>query len=280
MRRSSDVFPNPDQPRKHFDPVKLQELAMSIAEYGVQEPIKVVPRAGKFMIVMGERRFRASGLAGKGTIPAIVEDLTAEQVEELALLENIQREDLNVLEEAKAFQSLLDRGMSKEDLARKMGFKQLWRIDERTSLLNLSPEHQDLVVKGIITNSQAFEMSRVSHSKQSIILKKILAGELGTYNKLRQFVNGLVAVENQVNIFELEAMSEAEQQAVRNFDDMLSGIERFIGRVFDQQKEDYFRKVGFRADIKAERLDLIIQHLMKIRKALLAGEGMKKAAAA
>jgi ParB family chromosome partitioning protein len=278
--RLSDVFPNPDQPRKHFDPDKLQELAMSIAEYGVQEPIKVVPRDGGYMIVMGERRYRASGLAGKETISAIVEDLTAEQVEELALLENIQREDLSVIEEANAFQSLLDRGMTKEELARKMGFKQLWRVDERTSLLKLSPEHQDLVVRGVITNSQAFEMSRVSHSKQALILKKIMAGELNSYNKLRQFVNGIIALEQQANIFELETASESEQEAIRTFDGMLRSMERFIREVYDQGKADYFKKAGFRADIKGDRLDLIIAELMKIRKNMLAGEGMKKAVAA
>ena len=72
----SQVFANPDQPRKHFDETKLQELAMSIAEYGVQEPIKVVPREDRYMIIMGERRYRASRLAGKETVPAIVEHYT------------------------------------------------------------------------------------------------------------------------------------------------------------------------------------------------------------
>ena len=136
----SDIFPNPDQPRKDFDPIKLEELAMSIKEYGVQEPIKVVPRplpspeSGRgaegegYMIVMGERRYRASKLAEMETIPAIIEELTDEQVEELALLENLQREDLNIIEEAKAFQRLLDRGLSVEELASKLGFKQPWRI--------------------------------------------------------------------------------------------------------------------------------------------------------
>ena len=112
------VFPNPGQPRKEFDQAKLEELAQSILTYGVQEPIKVTPRpfvgegqgvrAG-FMIVMGERRYRASVLAGVEKIPAIVEDFTDEQVEELALLENLQREDLNIIEEANAYQRLLSR---------------------------------------------------------------------------------------------------------------------------------------------------------------------------
>ena len=110
----SEIFANPDQPRKNFDADRLEELAMSIKAYGVQEPIKVVPisqdMAEKFpegalyMIVMGERRYRASLLAGMEKIPAIIQSLTPDEVEELALLENLQREDLNVMEEAMAFQ--------------------------------------------------------------------------------------------------------------------------------------------------------------------------------
>lgn len=159
-----EIFPNPDQPRKEFDRHKLAELAMSIKEYGIFQPITVTPRNDRYMIIAGERRFRACQLAGLEKVSAMIKVANGELVEELALLENIQRQDLNIIEEAMAFRALLERGMSKEDLARKMGFKQMWRIDERTSLLNLTEEIQKMVVKGRITNSQAFEMSRVSES--------------------------------------------------------------------------------------------------------------------
>lgn len=270
------IFPNPDQPRKHFDPIKLEELAMSIRQYGVQQPIKVAPRGKRYMIVMGERRYRASLLAGKVTIPAVVEDLTDENIAELALLENIQRQDMNIIEEAKAFQSLLDRGWSKEEIAQKIGFKQVWRVDERISLLKLAPEYQDMVIKGALGNSEAFEMSRVSSSKQAIVLKKVISGELGTYNKLRSFVDGLVAIEKQENFFEFELLSEEEREQINKFDALLSTVERLIREV-GSTGEMSFRKAGFRADIKADRLDLIIKSLMKIRKTLISGEGMKHA---
>ncbi len=273
----SQVFANPDQPRKHFDETKLQELAMSIAEYGVQEPIKVVPREDRYMIIMGERRFRASRLAGKETVPSIVEHYTPEEVEELALLENIQREDLSVIEEARAFQSLLDRGMSKEELARKMGLKQIWRIDERTSLLNLSEDIQKMVTNNNLTNSQAFEVSRLPQVKQQQVVNKILRGELNSYNKIRAFVNAMIELESQGAFFQLEQMSQPEKETIDTFNSMLRNVERFIKQVYERDKVNYLKKAGFRQDIQPERLDLVIQQLQKVRKEVLAGKGLKEA---
>jgi ParB family chromosome partitioning protein len=271
------IFPNPDQPRKHFDPDKLQELAMSIEEYGVQEPIKVVPKGREYMIVMGERRYRASHLAGKETIPAIVENLTDEEIEELALLENLQREDLNIIEEAKAFQSLLNRGMSKEELAKKLGFKQLWRIDERTSLLKLSEEYQSAVIRGDITNSQAFEMSRLPVEKQSLLLRKIQEGGLNTYNRLRAFVDGLLLAESQGAFFSLTILDDKEREALDTFKSSISSIERFLNRFHTAKASSVLKKVTLHTDIDVSRIDLIIQNLQKIRKCILSGEGIKEA---
>lgn len=271
------VYPNPDQPRKDFDPDRLEELAMSIREYGVLEPIVVTPRGDRYMIIAGERRYRASLLAGLHTIPARVIEADDALVEELALLENIQRQDLNIIEEARAYRALLSRGWSREDLARKMGFKQPWRIDERTSLLNLTPEHQALVAKGVIGNSQAFEMSRLSPGKQAVVLKKVLSGELSSYNKLRSFVDALVALERQDSIFELQSVSDDERRSIDSFNAMLSSVERFIRDVHEQGKTEHMKKAGFRRDVQVERLDLVIASLMKIRKTVLAGQGIKEA---
>ncbi len=272
----ASIYPNPDQPRKEFDPEKLDELAMSIRQYGVLEPIVVTPRGDRFMIIGGERRFRASLLAGLGEIPARVIDADDALVEELSLLENIQRQDLNIIEEAKAFQALLDRGWSKEELARKMGFKQAWRVDERTSLLNLSPEHQRLVVDGTIGHSQAFEMSRVSADKQALLLRKITSGELATYNKLRSFVDGLIMMEQQEALFTFRTITEEEKKSLDDFEGLLKTIERFI-KATGALGTEHFKKASFHSQVSPERLDLIIQHLMKMRKLIHAGAGIKDA---
>jgi ParB family chromosome partitioning protein len=270
------VFPNPDQPRKNFDPEKLEELAMSIRQYGVLEPIVVTPRKDRYMIIGGERRFRASLLAGLKDVPVRIIEADDALVEELSLLENIQREDLNIIEEARAFQALLDRGWSKEDLARKMGFKQVWRIDERTSLLNLSPDYQRLVVDGTIGHSQAFEMSRVSPGKQSLILRKIKSGELGTYNKLRSFVDGLILVEQQEALFAFQSITAEEKKSIEDFEGLLKTIEKFI-KATAASGQEHFKKASFHSQVSPERLDLIIQHLMKLRKLVLTGTGVKDA---
>ena len=270
------IYPNPDQPRKQFDPEKLEELAMSIKQYGVLEPIVVTPRENRYMIIGGERRFRASLLAGLKEIPARIIEADDALVEELSLLENIQREDLNIIEEAKAFQALLDRGWTKEDIALKMGFKQTWRVDERTSLLNLSPEHQGLVIDGTIGHSQALEMSRVSSDKQTLILRKIKSGELGTYNKLRSFVDGLILMEQQESLFTFQTVTAQEKQSIEDFESLLKTIERFIMATGSMGTE-HFKKASFHSQVSPERLDLIIQHLMKLRKLVLAGTGLKNA---
>lgn len=271
------VFANPDQPRKEFDPEKLEELAMSIREYGVIEPIVVTRRGTGFMIIAGERRWRASKIAGKQTIPANVIEADDALVEEIALLENLQREDLNIIEEAKGFKKLLDRGLTKAELARKMGIKQEWRIDERLNLLKLSAEYQSMVIAGRITNSQAFEMSRVSGGKQTVILRKILAGELDSYNKLRSFVDGLLAVENQECMFALQTLTPSEEESIKDFAGLLRSIEKFIKTINENGRAKHFKKVVFHTDINSERVDIVIQELMKLRKTIFEGAGIKKA---
>ncbi len=114
------VIPNPNQPRKHFDPDALNELAASIRERGVMEPIIVRPQNGQYEIVAGERRYRASILAGLSEIPAVVRELTDAEAMTDSLLENFQREDLTVMEKARAMKVLLDY-MTQDDCARKLG---------------------------------------------------------------------------------------------------------------------------------------------------------------
>lgn len=103
------IVPNPNQPRKSFDQTALEELAVSIKNYGIIQPIIVCPVGdGKYQIVAGERRYRASKIAGMNNIPVLKMILTAKQIKELSLIENLQRQDLNPIEEAKAFRSLIE----------------------------------------------------------------------------------------------------------------------------------------------------------------------------
>lgn len=149
------VRPNPFQPRKEFDREKLQELASSIREHGVVQPIVVRAKGEGFEIVAGERRWRASRLAGMKSIPAVVRDFTETQVLEIALIENLQREDLNPLEEAQAFKRLIEEfGLTQEDLAGRLG-KSRPQIANTLRLLNLPESVQQLLTSGGISMGHA-----------------------------------------------------------------------------------------------------------------------------
>ena len=117
-----EVFPNPDQPRKAFDETALKELSESIVKHGVIQPITVVKRNDGYMIVAGERRFRASVMAGRKTVPAIVRSFGERDIKEIALLENLQREDLNPIEEARAIKRLMDEfALTQDEVAERLG---------------------------------------------------------------------------------------------------------------------------------------------------------------
>ena len=150
------IVPNPNQPRKKFDESLLEELAVSIKNYGIIQPIIVCPAGGgKYQIVAGERRYRASKLAGIATIPVIKKYYTEKQIKEISLIENIQRQDLNPIEEAQAYKALIDEyDFTQEQLADKLG-KSRPVITNSLRLLTLNPVVIDMVVNGRISAGHA-----------------------------------------------------------------------------------------------------------------------------
>ena len=150
-----DIDPNTDQPRRDFDKDALEQLAQSIREAGVLSPILVVENGSRYRIVAGERRFRASRIAGLSTVPCIVREMTTEQQMEAALIENLQREDLNPIEEAAAIRSLMQEcGYTQDQAAKKLG-KSRPAIANSLRLLNLPKEITDLVVTGDLSAGHA-----------------------------------------------------------------------------------------------------------------------------
>lgn len=142
---------NPFQPRKTFDDETIEELAQSIVEHGIIQPIVVRKKGKKFEIVVGERRFRAAKLANLQEIPAIVRDMTEEQVMEVAILENLQREDLTPIEEAEAYQSLIEKlNFTQEELAKRLG-KSRPHITNHMRLLQLPEDVRSLVNDGTLS---------------------------------------------------------------------------------------------------------------------------------
>lgn len=150
-----DIRPNPFQPRRIFDKEALDELARSIRQYGVLQPIVVRRTADGYDLVAGERRWRASQIAGLDIIPAVVRDYTDGEMTEIALIENLQRQDLNPMEEASAFQRLMQEfGLTQEEVSRKIG-RSRSLVANMVRLLNLQPEVQEYVSRGTLTVGQA-----------------------------------------------------------------------------------------------------------------------------
>ena len=152
----NDIEPNREQPRKDFDDDAVSELADSIAQHGLIQPIVVTPLSnGRYSIVAGERRWRACRMAGLNEVPVIVKDASKQELMEIALIENLQREDLNPVEEAFGYRSLIDSfGLTQEQVAERMG-KSRSAVTNALRLLNLNEDELDALRKGLITAGHA-----------------------------------------------------------------------------------------------------------------------------
>ena len=172
-----DIRPNPYQPRTVFDQKALNELADSIKENGVIEPIIVKKSIKGYEVIAGERRLKASKIAGNKTIPAIIRQLSDEKMAEIALLENLQRENLTALEEARAYKSLIEKlDLTQEQLARKVS-KSRSHITNMLGLLRLPNEVQDMIQAKKLTMGHARALSKLSDRDEIIKMADEIANQ-------------------------------------------------------------------------------------------------------
>ena len=173
------VEPNPNQPRKQFDEEQLQALADSIAEHGLLQPLAVRDMGGYYQIIAGERRWRACRLAGIDEVPVVIIEADEKKVMELAMVENLQRQDLNPMEEAEGYYSLIhDFGLSQEQAAEKVG-RSRSAVANSLRLLGLTGELKDMVVDGRISAGHARALLSLPTQKlQKTAAQKIIALEL------------------------------------------------------------------------------------------------------
>lgn len=181
------IEPRPDQPRKYFDKEQLQELADSIAEHGVIQPVILVKgENGYYRIIAGERRWRAAKLAGLTEIPAIVRDYSDVQAAEIALIENLQREDLNPIEEAQGYKDLMDRfGLTQDKISERVG-KSRSNVANMLRLLNLESELQILLQSGRISTGHARALLAVPEGEKRVELGKRVAAENLTVRQVEE----------------------------------------------------------------------------------------------
>jgi ParB family chromosome partitioning protein len=178
------IRPNPWQPRTHFDAQELDGLAQSIREHGVLQPVLVSQQTdGTFQLITGERRWRAVQLAGMSTIPAMVKEATPQASLEMALVENIQRRDLNPLEEAHAYRQLLDEhGLTQEQLAQRIG-KSRVAVNNTLRLLQLPDEVRQALAEASITEGHARAILTANGESQRL---RLLARVLGQHLSVRE----------------------------------------------------------------------------------------------
>jgi len=204
---------NPDQPRKIFEETALQELADSIKSHGVIQPIIVKENEGRYVIIAGERRWRASRLAGIKTIPCVVKNYTEREISEIAIIENLQREDLNPIESAKAIRNLINQyDLTQDEVADKIG-KSRPAVANTLRLLALPENIISLVENNKITAGHARALLAVDDSaKQKEIALSIIENDL-TVRDVEKLIKALnkPVVEKQVKVQSLELKDFSEQ---------------------------------------------------------------------
>lgn len=230
-----ELRPNPYQPRKTFDEKGLQELANSIKQSGVFQPIIIRKSEIKgYEIIAGERRFRASKLAGKETIPAIVRDFNEASMMQIAVLENLQREDLNPLEEAEAYDMLMKNlKLTQVELAEQLGKSRPY-IANYLRLLTLPKVVKDLVQQEALSMGQARTLLALKRKEDIIILANRAIKEGLTVRQLEQIVNQMNDVDKD-NKKEKKLTTQAKPYYIRESEERL--MDKFGTSVHIQEKE-------------------------------------------
>lgn len=173
----SQLHPDPQQPRRIFDGDKLAELAESIRNFGVMQPLLVVAEADGYRIIVGERRYRAAQLAGLNELPCMIAQLSPSEQAELSLIENIQREDLTAVEEAAAYRRLIEEfGYTQEQLAERLG-KSRPHVANTMRLLQLAPQYQQLIEDGRLSAGHARVLLSLADPRQQARLAELIISQ-------------------------------------------------------------------------------------------------------
>ena len=191
MVRINEVEPNRDQPRKDFDEDALMELADSIRQFGILQPLLVQKKKNYYEIIAGERRWRAAKLAGIKEVPIIVKDYTDQEIVEISLIENIQRENLNPIEEAMAFKRLLQEFKLKQDEVAERVSKSRTAVTNSMRLLKLSPRVQQMIIDDMISTGHARALLAIDDEEQQFILANKIFDEKLSVRETEKLVKAL-----------------------------------------------------------------------------------------
>lgn len=225
MIKLNDIEPNRTQPRKDFNDEALAELADSIAQHGVLQPLLVRPiMGGGYQIVAGERRWRASRMAGISEVPVVIRELSDNQVMELALIENLQREDLSPLEEAQGYQMLIDTyGMTQEEVSKTVG-KSRPAVTNALRLLNLPPEIVEMVNDGKISAGHARTLLSFPSKEEMLKAAQVAAEEGISVRKLEKMAK------NATDRSQSLPKESKPKNRIQYFDEVELALNEHLGR--------------------------------------------------
>ena len=219
----SRIEPNHEQPRKDFKEEQLQELADSIRQYGVLQPLLVQKRGDLYEIIAGERRWRAAKMAGIKEIPVVIREYGKQQAMEIALIENVQREDLNPIEEAIAYQRLMQEfHLKQEEIAERVS-KNRSTITNSMRLLNLVPEVQQMLVEGLISSGHARSLLALSDPEQQILLAERIIRDHLSVREVEKAVKAMGKVSKEKKR-EKEKEDEALELIFRNLEERMKSV--------------------------------------------------------
>lgn len=222
------VEPNREQPRKNFDEDSLQELSESIKQFGLLQPILVQDRQSYYEIIAGERRWRAAKMAGLKEVPVIIRNLTDQEIVEISLIENIQREDLNPIEEAQAYRRLLEEFHLKQDEVAERVSKSRTAVTNSMRLLKLCDEVQKMVVEGMITTGHARALISIENPEDQYMIAQQIFDEKLSVRDVEKLVK---------NLHKPPKPAKAENKT----------LTAIYGEISDKLKETFSTKVSINA---------------------------------
>ena len=257
----SEIEPNRDQPRKAFDEEQLEELADSIRKYGVLQPLLVQKKGESYEIIAGERRWRAAKLAGLKMIPAVIREYSPQQAMEIALIENVQREDLNPIEEAQAYQRLMQEfSLKQEEIAERVS-KNRTTITNCMRLLNLAPEVQQMLVEGRIASGHARALLAVADPYQQLELAKKVELERMSVREVEKAVKLLGKEKKE------KKKSQVDEAVELVFQDMENRMKTVMGTKVNISRKDKSKgkiEIEYYSEAELERLVELIESIQPV----------------
>lgn len=253
--------PNPNQPRKSFDPDTIKELAVSIKENGIIQPLVVKKDGADYMIIAGERRFRAAKEAGLTVVPAIVRDLTEQKIREISLIENLQREDLNAIEEAEAIAELMDNyNVTQEELSSRIG-KSRSAISNSVRLLNLPAEIKAMLTSGALSAGHGRALLALDDAESQIAVAQKAIAEGWSVREIEKEVKYVLRPETRPTKLTETVKKKLSLEMRRFVDDMTEVFATKVRLMGNEQKGRI--TIDYTSNDELQRIYDIIETLKK-----------------